>query len=65
MQHSYNITNLIAKGGVAYRAAVNAALQALVSNNLGEAAAETPYVGMFQWFQDGATWTGTALSSRA
>jgi hypothetical protein len=57
-QHSYNITSLIAKGGSAYRAAVNAALQALASNNLGEEAAATPYVGMFQWFQSGSAWTG-------
>ncbi|NLT24660.1 MAG: hypothetical protein GXX82_16580 [Syntrophorhabdus sp.] len=56
MQHSYNITNVIAKGGVAYRAAVNAALQALVSNNLGEEATATPYVGMLQWFDEGTTW---------
>ncbi|OPY03554.1 MAG: hypothetical protein A4E60_00219 [Syntrophorhabdus sp. PtaB.Bin047] len=35
MQHSYNITNLAAKGGSAYRAAVNAALQALATQNEG------------------------------
>lgn len=57
MQHSYNITNLTARGGVAFRAAVNAALQALASNNLGASAAATPYEGMLQWFDEGTTWT--------
>lgn len=56
-QHSFNITALIAKGGTAYRAAVNLALQALVSNNLGSSAAETPYEGMLQWFDEETTWT--------
>ncbi len=57
MQHSYNITAADAKGGLAFRAAVNAALQALVSNNLGESAATTLYEGMWQWFEGGSTWT--------
>lgn len=56
-QHSYDITSLIAKGGLAFRAAVNAAFQALVSNNLGETAAATLYEGMGQFFDEGATWT--------
>lgn len=56
-QHSYDITSLIAKGGMAYRAAVNAAFQALVSNNLGETAAATLYEGMGQFFDEGTTWT--------
>lgn len=57
MQHSYNITSLVAKGGSAYRAAVNAALQALASHNLGEEAAAVPYVGMLQWFDEAPSWT--------
>lgn len=58
MSDPYNITTAVAKGGVAHRAAVNAALQLLASNNLGEEAPTTPYVGMFQWLQSGSTWTG-------
>jgi hypothetical protein len=57
MQDSYNITPALAKGGLAYRAAVNAALQALASNNLGEEAAATAYEGMGQFFNEGTTWT--------
>lgn len=62
-QHTYNITPVSAKGGTAYRAAVNAALQALASNNLGEEAAATPYAGMLQWFsEEGTTWTMKAYT---
>jgi hypothetical protein len=46
MQHSYNITNLVAKGGSAYRAAVNAALQALVTQNEGPAEPAVTYPSM-------------------
>ncbi len=49
-QHDYEITAEDAASGKLFRAAVNAALQALASNNLGVAAPPTPYAGM--WWAD-------------
>ena len=46
-QHDYEITKDDANTGSTFRAAVNTALQALVSNNSGEFEPETPYGGMW------------------
>jgi len=46
-QHDYEITKTDANTGGAFRAATNAALQALASNNSGEFEPETPYGGMW------------------
>jgi len=56
-QHDFEITTADANTGTTFRAAVNAALRALASNNLGALAASTPYDGMLQWFDDTTTWT--------
>lgn len=45
-QHDYDITTLDADSGVAMRAAINSALQALATNNLGATAPPSPYAGM-------------------
>jgi hypothetical protein len=46
-QHDYDITAEDAVSGLLFRAAVNAALKALASNNLGGSAPSTTYAGMF------------------
>lgn len=45
-QHDYSISTADANGGVAFRAAINAALQALASNNLGASAAAPKFPGV-------------------
>ncbi len=54
-QHDFEITTADANSGVAMRAAINAALQALASNNLGLTEPADPYAGM--WWAD--TTSGT------
>lgn len=46
-QHDYEILTADANTGTSFRAAVNAALQALASNNSGGTAPATPYAYMF------------------
>lgn len=49
-QHDFNITNADANSGVNFRAAVNAALQALASNNSGATEPATPFA--YMWWAD-------------
>lgn len=52
MQHDYEITRADANTGIAFRAAVNAALQAQATNNSGATEPVTPYA--FMWWADSA-----------
>ena len=52
-QHDFDITTADANTGVTFRAAVNAALQALASSSSGETAPSTTYP--FQFFADSAS----------
>lgn len=52
-QQDYNITNADANSGISFRAAVNAALQALASNNSGATEPATPYA--YMWWPDTTT----------
>lgn len=52
-QHDFDITVSDANTGTTMRAAINAALQALASNNLGTTAPVTTYAGM--WWVDTTT----------
>ncbi len=52
-QHDMEITNSDANTGLTFRAAINAALQALVSNNAGATEPPTPYA--YMWWPDTTT----------
>lgn len=52
-QHDFDITTADANTGVTFRAAVNAALQALASNSSGTTAPSTTYA--YMWWADTAT----------
>jgi hypothetical protein len=52
-QHDMEITNADANTGVTMRAAINAALQALVSNNAGATEPITKYA--YMWWPDTTT----------
>jgi len=52
-QQDYNITTADANSGITFRATVNAALQALASNNSGATEPATPYP--YMWWPDTTT----------